>query len=143
MAYNVYYEDVEIGQEIPAFVRETDFMNWNRYAAVNEEFVYIHMDDEAGKAAGQGAAFGMGNLRWAYVLNALRAWIGDEAEVRELSLQFRAVNHKHDVLRTTGVVTEKKQENGENLVVLEVNVLNQKDEKTAPGRAVVALPSRG
>jgi acyl dehydratase len=143
MAYNVYYEDVEIGQEIPAFVRETDFMSWNRYAAVNEEFVYIHMDDEAGKAAGQGAAFGMGNLRWAYVLNALRAWIGDEAEVRELSLQFRAVNHKHDVLRTSGVVTEKKQENGENLVVLEVNVLNQKDEKTAPGRAVVALPSRG
>ena len=143
MAYNVYYEDVEVGQEIPAFTRETDFMNWNRYAAVNEEFVYIHMDDEAGKAAGQGAAFGMGNLRWAYVLNALRAWIGDEAEVRELSLQFRAVNHKHDVLRTSGVVTEKKQENGENLVVLEVNVLNQKDEKTAPGRAVVALPSRG
>jgi acyl dehydratase len=143
VAYNVYYEDVEIGQEIPAFTRETDFMNWNRYAAVNEEFVYIHMDDEAGKAAGQGAAFGMGNLRWAYVLNALRAWIGDEAEVRELSLQFRAVNHKHDVLRTSGVVTEKKQENGENLVVLEVNVLNQKEEKTAPGRAVVALPSRG
>lgn len=143
MAYHVYYEDVELGQEIPAFVRETDFMNWNRYAAVNEEFVYIHMDDEAGKAAGQGAAFGMGNLRWAYVLNALRAWIGDEAEVRELSLQFRAVNHKHDVLRTSAVVTEKKQENGENLVVLQVNVLNQKDEKTAPGRAVVSLPSRG
>jgi acyl dehydratase len=143
VAYDVYYEDVEIGQEIPTFVRETDFMNWNRYAAVNEEFVYIHMDDEAGKAAGQGAAFGMGNLRWAYVLNALRAWIGDEAEIRELSLQFRAVNHKHDVLRTSGVVTEMKQENGENLVVLEVSVLNQKDEKTAPGRAVVALPSRG
>jgi acyl dehydratase len=143
MAYNVYFEDVEIGQEIPAFTRETDFMNWNRYAAVNEEFVYIHMDDEAGKAAGQGAAFGMGNLRWAYVLNALRAWIGDEAEVRELSLQFRAVNHKHDVLRTQGIVTDKKQENGENLVILDVNVVNQKDEKTAPGRAVVVLPSRG
>ena len=143
MAYNVYFEDVELGQEIPVFTRETDFMNWNRYAAVNEEFVYIHMDDEAGKAAGQGAAFGMGSLRWAYVLNALRAWIGDEAEVRELSLQFRAVNHKHDVLRTSAMVTEKKQENGENLVVLEVNVLNQKDEKTAPGRAVVSLPSRG
>jgi acyl dehydratase len=143
MAYNVYFEDVELGQEIPAFTRETDFMNWNRYAAVNEEFVYIHMDDEAGKAAGQGAAFGMGNLRWAYILNALRSWIGDEAEVRELSMQFRAVNHKHDVLRTTAIVTDKKQENGENFVVLDVNVVNQKDEKTAPGRAVVVLPSRG
>ena len=118
-------------------------MNWNRYAAVNEEFVYVHMDDEAGQAAGQGAAFGMGNLRWAYVLNALRGWIGDEAEVRELGMQFRAINFKNDVLRTEGVITEKKQENGENLVVLTVNVVNQKDEKTAPGRAVVSLPSRG
>jgi acyl dehydratase len=143
MAYNVYYEDVEIGQGIPAFERETDFMNWNRYAAVNEEFVYVHMDDEAGKAAGQGEAFGMGNLRWAYVLNALQDWAGDEVEIRELSMQFRAINHKHDLLRTTGVVTDKKQENGENLVVLDINVLNQKDEKTAPGRAVMVLPSRG
>ena len=143
MAYNVYFEDVEIGQEIPAFSRETDFMNWNRYAAVNEEFVYVHMDDEAGKAAGQGEAFGMGNLRWAYVLNALQDWAGDEAEIRELSMQFRAINHKHDELRTTGVVTDKKQENGENLVLLDINVLNQKDDKTAPGRAIVVLPSRG
>lgn len=143
MAYNVYFEDVEIGQEIPVFERKTDLMHWNRYAAVNDEFLYIHMDDDAGKAAGQGAAFGMGNLRWAYMLNALRDWIGDEAEVRELSLQFRAINHKNDVLRTYGKVIEKKQENGENLVVLEVNVLNQDDQKTAPGRAIVVLPSRG
>ncbi len=142
MAYNVYFEDVEVGQTIPVFERKTDFMHWNRYAAVNEEYVYVHMDDEAGKAAGQGAAFGMGNLRWAYVLNALRGWIGDEAEVKELGMQFRAINHKNDVLRTQGVITEKKQENGENLVVLTVNVVNQKDEKTAPGRAVVSLPSR-
>ena len=142
MAYNVYYEDVEVGQTIPVFERKTDFMHWNRYAAVNEEYVYVHMDDEAGRAAGQGAAFGMGNLRWAYVLNALRDWIGDEAEVRELGMQFRAINFKNDVLRTEGVITEKKQENGENLVVLTVNVVNQKDEKTAPGRAVVSLPSR-
>lgn len=143
MAHNVYFEDVEVGQEIPAFTRTTDFMSWNRYAAVNEEFVYVHMDDEAGKAAGQGAAFGMGNLRWAYVLNALRAWIGDSARVRELAMQFRAINHKHDVLSTIGVVTEKTQENGENLVRLEINVVNQEGVKGAPGHAVVSLPSRG
>jgi len=27
-------------------------------------------------------------------------------------LQLRAINHKHDVLRTKGVTTDKKQENG-------------------------------
>ena len=58
-------------------------------------------------------------------------------------MQLRAINHKHDVLRTKGVTTDKKQENGENLVMLDINVLNQKDEKTAPGRAMVVLLSRG
>ncbi len=142
MANNVYYEDVEIGQEIPAFERKTDFMNWNRYAAVNDEFVFVHMDDEVGKAAGQGAAFGMGNLRWAYVINALQDWVGDEAEIRELSMQFRAINHKHDVLTTHGVVSAKSVEDGEHLVTLDINVINQDGAATAPGTAVVVLPSR-
>jgi acyl dehydratase len=142
MAINVYFEDVEVGQELPPFERQTNMMHWNRFAAVNDEFIPMHMDDEAGRASGQAGAFGMGNLRWSYLLNALRDWAGDEADVRELSVQFRAINNKDDVLRTHAVVTEKRQENGDNLVVLEVDVLNQKDEKTTPGRAVVALPSR-
>jgi len=137
-----FFEDVEIGEEISVFERKTDFMNWNRFAAVNDEFVYVHMDDEAGKAAGQGGAFGMGNIRWTYLLNALRAWSGDEAEISEMSLQFRGINHKNDVLTTYGKVTEKRSEGGKNLVVLAIDVLNQHGEKTAPGRAVVSLPSR-
>lgn len=143
MANYVYFEDVEVGQEIPAFVRQTNLMHWNRFAAVNDEFIPIHMDDDAGRAAGQAGAFGMGNLRWSYVLNALRDWAGDEVEIRELSVQFRAINNKDDVLSTRAVVTEKKEEDGEHLVVLEVDVVNQNDEQTTPGRAVVALPSRG
>ena len=101
------------------------------------------MDDEVGKAAGQGAAFGMGNFRWAYVINSLQGWIGDEAEIRELSMQFRAINHKNDVLTTKCVVSEKTVEDGEHLVRLEINVINQEGAATAPGTAVVALPSRG
>ena len=143
MALNVYFEDLEVGQEAPPFIRKTDMMSWNRYAAVNDEFIYIHMDDEAGKAAGQGGAFGMGNLRWAYALNSLRDWLGDEAEIRELGLQFRAINHKNDVLTTYAKVIDKTRENGENIVRLEVNVINQNGERTAPGHALVVLPSRG
>ena len=135
MAKNVYFEDVKVGDEVPAFERKTDFMNWNRYAAVNDEFVFLHMDDEVGKAAGQGAAFGMGNLRWAYVLNALRNWIGDEAQVRELSMQFRAINHKNDVLTTVATVAQKRVEGAEHLIDLEINVRNQDGVMTAPGHA--------
>ena len=144
MANNVYFEDVSVGDDIPSFTRQTDLMHWNRYAAVNDEFVYIHMDDEAGRqAANEQGAFGMGNLRWAYLLNMLREWVGDEVDVRELGVQFRAINQKNDVLTCVGTITEKTEENGDHLVRLDTNVINQDGVATCPGHAVVALPSRG
>ena len=143
MAYNVYFEDVNVGDELPTFVRQTDFMHWNRYAAVNDEFVYIHMDDEAGRAAlNEQGAFGMGNLRYTYMLNALRDWIGDEAEIRECGVQFRAINQKNDTLTVSGKVTDVKVEDGENRVYLDMNVVNQNGDGTCPGHAVVVLPNR-
>ena len=144
MTYSVYFEDVEVGQEIPTWSRETDFMNWNRYAAVNDEFVYIHMDDEAGRAAlNEQGAFGMGNLRYTYLLNMLRDWAGDEAEIREVGCQYRGINQQHDTLTCTGKITEKTVEDGEHLVRLEIDIVNQDGDSTCPGHAVVVLPARG
>jgi acyl dehydratase len=140
MAINVSFDSVEVGQQLPEFTRKTDFDNWNRFAAVNDEFISIHMDDEMARAMGQPGAIGMGNLRWTYLLNALREWAGDEAEIVDMNVQFRGTNLKNDVLRTRAVVAEKKTENGRNLVVLDIDVLNQNDETTTPGQATVALP---
>ena len=138
-----YFEDVQIGDEVPALQRETDFMHWNRYAAVNDEFVPFHMDDEAGRKAGnKEGAFGMGNLRYAYLANALRDWIGDEADIREIGCQYRAINQKHDTLTVVGKVVEKQVVDGENRVKLTTNVMNQAGQATCPGHAVVALPNR-
>jgi acyl dehydratase len=143
MAVNVHFEDVSVGDQLPAWSRRTDLMSWNRYAAVNDEFVPIHMDDEAGRAAlNEAGAFGMGNLRYAYLLNALRDWIGDEGEIREVGCQYRAINQKGDVLTVTGTVTECRVQDGEHRVHLDVNVLNQDGAATCPGHAIVVLPSR-
>ena len=53
------------GSSVPPFERTPGFHHWNRYAAVNSEFVDHHMDDEAGRASGYPGAFGMGNLAFA------------------------------------------------------------------------------
>jgi hypothetical protein len=44
MPVNVTFDSINVGGEIPAWSRETDFMSWNRYAAVNDEFVHIQMN---------------------------------------------------------------------------------------------------
>ena len=143
MTNRVYFEDVEVGQELPPFRRQTDLMNWNRYAAVNDEFTYTHMDDEVGRAKlNPEGAFGMGNLRLAYIVNMLTDWAGDEAEIRETAIEFRAINKKNDVLATYGRVIEKFRDGDDCMVRIDTNVINQHGESTSPGHAIVALPSR-
>jgi acyl dehydratase len=143
MTVKLHFEDVSIGDTLPAWSRTTDFMHWNRYAAVNDEFMPFHMDDEDGRKAGNpGGAFGMGNLRFAYLLNAIQNWIGDEAEVREIGCQYRVMNQKGDTLTVFGRVLEKLVTDGEPRVRLEVNVVNQNGEATCPGYAIVVLSTR-
>jgi len=137
---SVRFDTVNVGERMPSWSRKTSFMEWNRYAAVNDEFVPFHMDDEAGRRAGnEGGAFGMGNLRYAYIVNALRDWIGDEGIVREVGCQYRSINQKDDVLTVVGEITEKKVEDGENRVYLDINVVNEEGAATCPGHAIVVL----
>ena len=139
----LYVEDVSVGDELPAWSRETGLLNWNRFAAVNDEFYEVHMDDAAARAAeNPQGAFGMGMMRFSYLHNLLRSWAGEDADIRELGCRYRAVNQKGDVLRVTGRVTGLRTEDGDHLVDIALDVLNQNGESTTPGHAIVALPSR-
>lgn len=137
-------DGVRVGAEIPAFVRTTGPANWNRYAAVNDEFVGIHMDDEQGRAAGAPGAFGMGNLQWAYLHNMLRDWLGDSGRIVAASCQFREKNTKGQTVsargRVTGVRTGDADSGGrETLVDLEIWTEDTEARALARGTATVAL----
>lgn len=132
-------ETIQAGTALPAFERTTGFGHWNRYAAVNDEFIDVHMDRAAAQAAGQPDVFGMGNLRIAYVHNALHTWLGGEGDIVEFACQFRALNFLGDALRTECVVTSSEEHDGDQLVAFDVNVRNQRDESTMPGSATVML----
>ena len=82
------------GEELAPFVRPAGLETWNRFAAVNDEFVDIHMDDAAGRAAGYSGAFGMGNLQWAYLHNLLRDWLPAEGRIVELACRFRRASER-------------------------------------------------
>ncbi len=133
---------VTAGTELPPFVRTTDFHNWNRYAAVNDEFVPIHMDDEAGRAQGFAGAFGMGNLLWSYLHNLLREWMGDEGRIVSMACSFRAPNNRGMTIEARGTVVGVREEDGNTLVDLELAVVDHDapDTVLVPATATVALP---
>ena len=125
-------KDVSVGDELPPFTRITGFDNWNRYAAVNDEFVPIHMDDEAGRAAGYPTAFGMGNLQWAYLHNLVRDWLGEGGAIVSLKCQFRAANTKGMEVTARGVVTAVREDGGKRLADLDVWTEDSTGAKLAP-----------
>jgi acyl dehydratase len=129
----------EAGDELPPFTRTTGLENWNRYAAVNDEFVPIHMDDEAGRAAGYPTAFGMGNLQWSYQHNLVRDWLADDGEIVSLKCQFRGANTKGMTVTARGVVTAVRAEGGQRLADLDIWTEDDEGKKLAPGSATVRI----
>ena len=135
------FAEITPGERLPPFVAPRGIEAWNRFAAVNDEFVAVHMDDDAGRRAGNEAgAFGMGNLRLSYVANLLRDWAGDDAEIRELRVEYRSRHQKEDVLTATGTVVAVEAAEREGLVTIAVDVVTDDGRSTAPGTAIVAFP---
>lgn len=128
---------ISVGDSLPTFTRETGLANWNRFAAVNYEFVDIHMDDEAGRAAGYDSAFGMGNLLWSYLHNMLRQWIGARGEIVSLQCQFRAPNTKGMTILASGSVTEVRAVGDWWEVAADVRIEDHTGSVLTPGQAVV------
>ncbi len=126
---------MQVGEQLPPFTRRTDFDNWNRYAAVNDEFLPHCMNDEAARSEGFPRAFGMGNLQWSYVHSLLRAFIGPDGAILRVDLQFRNPNLRSQVLTANGTVTAIAGD------VLSVELWTQEDKgsRLALGTAVVRI----
>ena len=132
--------EIEAGASLPSFERVSDFAHWNRYAAVNDEFVPMHMDPEAGRAAGQRDAFGMGNLRISYLHNLMRDWLGDEGDIVAFACQFRGFSFKGDVLTARASVVSREERDGAQMLHLALGVDNQDGLDTTPAEVNVYDP---
>jgi acyl dehydratase len=130
---------VRVGDELPPFQRKTGFAIWNRYAAVNDEFVPIHMDDGAGREAGLPGAIGMGNLQFSYLHNVVREWMGDAGRILSMSCQFRAPNLRDQVVSACGRVTDVESSADGLAVTLEVWTQDEDGNRMAPGTCRVLL----
>ena len=107
---------------------------------MNDEFVQIHMDEEAGRAAGYTGAFGMGNLReptcttWCALARRRRPH-------RVAALPVPGRQPRGMTVCARGTVTAMRVEDGVRLVDLDVWTKDQDGNQIAPGKAVVELDS--
>jgi acyl dehydratase len=131
--------ELQEGDELPAFRRTTGFAEWNRYAAVNDEFVPFHMDDAAAQAVGLPGAIGMGNLQVAYLHNMLRDWLAGRGRLKTFKCRFAGLNLKDQEVTANGRVTGVSKSDGTIEAELEIWTADPEGQRLASGTCSVVF----
>ena len=143
MAKELFYEDVEVGTEIPPLVKKPTTQQLVKWAGASGDFWEAHYDKDYALGVGFPGVVVHGKLRTAFLMQMIEDWIGVNGTLRKISVQQRGMDVPGDTLTCTGVVKNKYVKDGEHCVECDIWTENQKGERTVPGTATVVLPSRG
>ena len=149
----LYYEDVKVGDAVTTVSKVASSRMLVQWAGASGDYNPLHYEDDFAKAMWIKSPIVHGQLKRAWLGHLVTNWIGDEGTVKTFSCQFRGMDyprkmktmhepHDGETWQCKGIVKKMHVENGENLVDCEIWVENGKGEKTTPGSATVALPSR-
>jgi len=143
LAKELFYEDVEVGIEIPSLVKESTTQQLVRWAGASGDFYQIHYDKDFAVSTGLPGVIIHGALKSAWLGQLLEDWIGESGTVKKYGCSYRGQDVPGDTITCKGTVVKKYVEGDEHCVECEIWVENSKGEKTTPGTAVVVLPSKG
>ena len=143
-----YFEDFETGQELATPARtitETDIVN---FANLTWDTNPMHTDAEYGKTTmfGERVAHGLLGLSYTAGLGWQLGFLeGTVIAFMGLEWKFKAPVKIGDTVRATVKVKQKKEMKaaGGGLVILEMRLLNQRDEVTQQGDWTVLVKARG
>jgi acyl dehydratase len=103
----------------------------------------VHWDPEFARKSGNPTTFDYGRMRETWLIHACTDWMGDDAWLWRLRVEFRKFNYVGDVQWVEGdVVRHYIADGGRPAVDLDLRTRNQRGEITSPATATVLLPSR-
>jgi len=143
MSGRVYYEDIEVGSEIPALVKYPTTMQLVKYAGASGDYYQIHYDKDFAVANGLPGVIVHGWLALSFLGQMITDWFGKDGTLLKLNGSYRGMNKVHEDIICNGRVTKKYEEDGKKLARVEIWAENPEGDKTVTGTAVVSLPLRG
>ena len=142
MADQVYWDDVTEGMELPEVVKNPTTQQLVKYAGASGDYYQIHYDQGFAKNNDLEDVILHGALKNAFLGQLVTKWMGPDGDLKRLIAQYRGMDIPGTPVTAKGVVTKTYKENGANIVECDIWLENEKGERTTPGSAVVALPSR-
>ncbi|MFA7249240.1 MAG: MaoC/PaaZ C-terminal domain-containing protein [Dehalococcoidia bacterium] len=138
----VCFEDVDVGDEIPALRKGCTTQQLVMWAGAAGDFYPIHFDQEFARSTGLEGVIVQGSLKNAFLGQLLHDWIAPGGFLRKFGCQFRGMDYPNQEMLCRGVITRKYEERGQALVDLDIWTENAAGKKTTPGTATVVLPRR-
>ena len=143
MPDQIYWEDVSEGTELPPMVKDPTTRQLVQYAGASGDYYEIHYDKDFAQGTGLDDVILHGALKNAFLGQFMTKWMGPAGTLKRLGCQYRGMDSPGTPITAKGTITKKYQENGVNLVDCDIWLENVDAQKTTPGTATVALPSRG
>lgn len=140
----LYFDDVEVGQELPKYVRRHQMPEFARWGITMEnthrvhyDLPHLHYHDNV-----PGPLF-HGTWRMSIISAWLKNWALPDGWFWKASWQVREMVTAGETTVLWGKVTDKKVRDGLGIVEMDFGIKNEEQAEGAPGRAWVALPVRG
>jgi len=138
----VYFNEVKVWQDIPTISRGplgvTDLI---LAASAVRDYYPGHHDREFAKAQGAPDIFINTHFTLGLLHRVVEGWMGPEGFVRKVRFRMVAMNMPGDTIVGKGKVTRKYQQDGVNLVEIDVWLENQRG-VTTTAAFTVALPEK-
>lgn len=143
MTKQAFYEDVEVGSEIPTLVKHPTTRQLVKWAGASGDYYEIHYDKDFAQTNGLAGVIVHGWLTCSFLGQLLTDWTGEQGTLLKLGCSYRGMHFPCENITCKGKVTKKYIEDGKHYVEVEIWAENPKGERTVPGSAKVILPSRG
>src|SRR5437660_7435320 len=138
----LYFEDIQVGDEIPLLVKvPVTHLQLVRYAGASGDFNPLHTDPKIGETIGTGGIIAHGMLIMGFVGQLLSDYVGPEA-LRSFGVRFKGMTHLNDVITCSGTIMEKYEAGGEGRIAGKVQAVDQNGDVKISGTFVAALPRR-
>ena len=140
----LYYEDVEIGDDIGPQERVVNVDQVRRFLSVrggtpvDSRFT----SDEYAKGEGLAGAIVPGAMNITILSQLLTGW-ADTVRLRKLDVVFRGMVPHNRPLTLSGIITDKDVVEGEPRLECDVFLQNEEGTRLVIGNAIVVLPMRG
>jgi len=142
MTKELWFEDVEIGDEIPSLTKKPTTVQLVQFLAVTWHWHRIHFDKPFALSDGAPDVIVQARLMGSFLAQMLTGWIRERGTIRRIKYRSQIMTTPSDTLTCKGRVVKKYVHNENHCLDCEIFIENQRGEIVMPGSATVILPSR-